>query len=174
MTSRIAVRTVQSMEHEDYHLGRTSRRIIAEMAEIVLPEEGRTEEIMRCVVRYVDDFVPHLPRLMRMTFPLGLLLIQWGTLLTLTALKPFTLLGAKARDRYLKQWGDSRFPLLRALLQGVRGLILSGYYAMPAVYHKIGYTPDQHVAECKARRRALMEADDGTDRHTRSMLFEEI
>jgi hypothetical protein len=162
------------MGNGGYHLGKTSRRIVAEVAEIVLPEEGRTEEIMLRVIRYVDDFVPHLPKMMRTFFPLGLLLIQWGTLLTLSALKPFTLLGSKARDKYLKQWGESPFPLFRALWQGVRGLILSGYYSMPAVYRKIGYTPDEHVARCKAKRAELIEADGGADHHTRSMIFEDI
>lgn len=174
MPSRLAAKVVHSMGNGTYHLGRTSRRIIGEVAEIVLPEEGRTEETVERVVNYVDRFIPYLPRPMGMLFPLGLLLIQWGTFVTLTAAKPFSLLGAKARDRYLHHWGDSRFPLFRALLQGVRGLILSGYYATPSVYRAIGYTPDKHVARCKAKRIELMAADNGADYHTRSMLFEDI
>ncbi len=162
-------------EQHRWHLGHTSRRIIEEIAEVVLPADGRSRRVIEHCVRYVDGYVPHLPALARTFFPLGLRLIQWGTILTFSAFKPFTLIARAARrNKYLETWSTSRFALFRALMMGVRGLILSGYYAMPVVYRKIGYTPDEHLATCRKQRAALIAATGDRDHHTRAMLFSEI
>ena len=140
----------------------------------MLPEEGRTASVISHVVRHVDSFVTYMPYQMRTLFPLGLLLMQWGTIATLTALKPFTLMRGGRRDAYLSAWASSPFALFRALAGGLRGLILSGYYSMPSVYGAIGYTPDEHLARCMRKREELLALHGDGDHHTRSMLFEDI
>lgn len=157
-----------------WNLGKTSRAIVASLAGTVLPKEGRDRETIRYVVRFVDDFIPFMPTLMRLGFPLGLLLMQWGTVVSLIALKPFTLLSDRLRERYLHRWSESPFALFRALAQGIRGLILSAYYEQPKVQLAMGYTPADFLVECRARREALIVAEGDADYHTRSMLFEDI
>lgn len=174
MSEAVAALALDTHRERDWFLGRTSRRIVAELAETVLPEEGRTRAIIAYIVEYVDSFVPHMPRLFRSLFPLGLLLIQWGSVATLMALKPFTLLGSKVRERYLHRWAESPFAMFRALAQGIRGLILSGYYSLPSVYREIGYEPDAYLKTCRERRAALVAEHGEGDSHTRSMLFEDI
>lgn len=164
-------------QEEDSHrwnLGRTSRAIVASLAGTVLPKEGRDRETINYVVRFVDDFIPFMPALMRLGFPLGLRLMQWGTLVSLVALKPFTLLSDRVRERYLHRWAESPFALFRALAQGVRGLILSAYYEQPKVHQALGYNPAAFLVECRAKREALVAAEGEGDYHTRSMLFEDI
>ena len=158
----------------DWNLGYTSRRIIEELADAILPEEGKTEHVKQHVVRFIDSYVPYLPVLFRKSFPLGLLLLQWGTVLTVTAIRPFTLAGTAVRRSYLERWERSRFPLFRGLLQGVRGLILAAYYAIPAVGAQVGYRPIEHLEDCKQRRDELLAKHGEARSHTSSMIFEEI
>lgn len=161
-------------QKQRWNLGKTSRAIVASLAGAVLPKEGQDKETIDHVVKHVDGFVPFMPTLMRIGFPIGLLLIQWGTLVTLFALKPFTLLGDRVSQRYLRRWAESPFALFRALAQGVRGLILSAYYAQPDVYRTLGYKPEEYIEQCKAQRALLMKEHGDEDLHTSSMRFEDI
>lgn len=165
---------LETATKQRWNLGRTSRAIIASLASTVLPREGRDRATINYVVRFVDDFVPFMPALMRLGFPLGLLLLQWGTFVTMVAAKPFTLVSERVRERYLHRWAESPFALFRALAQGVRGLILSAYYEQPKVYEALGYDPKAYLEECRTRRAALVAAEGEADHHTRSMLFEDI
>lgn len=160
--------------YETWNLGRTYRKIIEELADAILPEEGNNERVKQHVVRFIDNYIPYLPVLFRKTFPLGLLLLQWGTVLTVTVFRPFTLAGTVVRRRYLHRWETSRFPLFRGLIQGVRGLILAAYYEIPAVGAQVGYRPIEHLADCKQRRDELLAKHGDVDDHTASMIFEEI
>jgi len=163
-----------SENSQKWNLGWTYRRIIEELADAFLPDEGRTDSNKQHVVRFVDGYMPHLPVLFRKTFPLGLLLLQWGSIVTLTAVRPFTLMGKRVRQRYLHKWAKSRFPLFRALLQGVRGLVMSAYYSLPSVHKEIDYTPQKHVDECIRRRAELLETVGEVDDHTASMMLKNI
>ena len=176
MTEALATLPLSAPEslRVSWNLGKTSRAIVASLAGTVLPAEGRDKATIRYVVRFVDDFVPFMPALMRRGFPLGLLLLQWGTLATMLALKPFTLLSARAKERYLERWAKSPIALFRALAQGVRGLILSAYYEQPEVHRALGYTPTEFLEECRARRAELIAREGEDDRHTPSMCFEDI
>lgn len=180
MTQILTAETVRStvaltaLRTDSWNLGRTSRAIIASLAKTVLPTEGRDRATIDYVVRFVDDFVPFMPALMRVGFPWGLLLLQWGTFVTMVAAKPFTLVSARVRESYLHRWAKSPFALFRALAQGVRGLILSAYYEQPKVYEALGYDPKAYLEECRARRAVLVAAEGEGDHHTRSMLFEDI
>lgn len=158
---------------QQWNLRRTSRRIIEELADAFLPDEGRTESNKQYVVRFVDGYMPHLPVLFRRAFPLGLLLLQWGTIITLTAVRPFTLMSKRVRQRYLHKWSKSRVPLFRALLQGVRGLVMSGYYSLPSVHKEVGYAPKTYIDNCKRRRAELVETVGQIDDHTASMMLKE-
>ncbi|MBT3218865.1 MAG: hypothetical protein HN348_07215 [Proteobacteria bacterium] len=161
-------------EQTSWSLGRVSRRIVSDLADTLLPEAGRTELVRNDIVRYVDGWVPHMPMLFRKMFPLGLMLLQWGTVLFFFALKPFTLVRHPRRLRYIRFWETLPIPLFRALLGGIRGLIMSGYYARPDIHEQLGYNPDKHIEECRRQRLQLLALHGVQDNHSRSMIFENI
>ena len=161
-------------DQTSWSLGRVSRRIVADLADTLLPEAGRNDNVRDDVVRYVDGWVPYMPLFLRKMFPLGLLLLQWGTVLFFFALKPFTLVRHHRRMSYIRFWEKLPIPLFRALVGGIRGLIMSGYYARPDIHEKLGYAPDKHIEECRRLRLQLLAEHGDQEAHTRSMIFENI
>lgn len=134
-------------------LGPWSRRIVAALAEVVLPVGADaptlpTEE----VVRFVDGYVPHMPRLLRLLFPVGLLLLELGALVLAPSPVPFSAMSLARRRRYVDAWVHARWRLRRDLIKAVKGLCLLAYYSDPRVAARLGYAVEEHVATVSAAR----------------------
>src|SRR6516164_5556690 len=72
-------------------LGPWSRRIVRALAEVVLPLSDEAPPLpLDEVVRFVDSFVPKMPTLLRLLFPVGLLLLELGAFVLGPSLVPFS------------------------------------------------------------------------------------
>ncbi len=136
-----------------FTLSRRSRRTMATLAEVVLPRgQGAPEVSTDTVVALADSFAREMPRLLRVLFPIGLFLLEWGALLLGPSLVPFSLMTQQRRERYVMSWVHSRSHIRRDLIKGVKGLVLLCYYADARVCAYLGYAVEEHVTLVKAER----------------------
>ncbi|GEM_PF-1191513 len=121
---------------------RTARALIEvakpRKAEFNLPLEDQ-------MLEFLDDFVRYFPVHMKILFPLGLLLLEYGTFIFAGKLKPFSRLSLEERDRYVRGWVESRIPIRRDLIKGVKGLCVASFYSDHQVMDHIGYEIEAHL-----------------------------
>ncbi len=137
---------------------------------------GRTEGIMRALVAilqprsekldldlsqemldFSDEFLGHLPAPLRLAFPLGLYLVEFGGPIFGGGFARFSKMDRQAQERYVAGWGASRLGIRRELIKGVKSIALAGYFSNPEALSRIGYDPDAWVEEARALRKKLME-----------------
>ena len=134
-------------------LGPWSRRVVAALAEVVLPVGTDAPTVPTAeVVRFVDGYVPHMPRLLRLLFPVGLMLLELGAFVLGPSPVPFSAMSLARRRRYVDGWVHARWRLRRDLIKAVKGLCLLAYYSDPRVGARLGYTVEEHVATVSAAR----------------------
>ncbi|MGZ3443365.1 MAG: hypothetical protein ACXVDD_27780 [Polyangia bacterium] len=134
-------------------LGGWSRRIVRALAEVVLPHGADVPTLPTSdVVAFVDGFVPHMPRLLRLLFPVGLLMLELGAFFLAPSLVPFSSMSLARRRRYVDGWVHARWRLRRDLIKAVKGLCLFAYYSDARVGARLGYAVEAHVADVSAER----------------------
>jgi hypothetical protein len=134
-------------------LGPWSRRVVRAVAEVVTPHvDGAPEVETDRIVNFIDDWVPHMPRLFRLLFPVGLMLLELGAFVLGPSLVPFTLMRRARRERYVRAWVSARWHLQRDLIKALKGLCLLCYYSDPRVGKHLGYQVEEHVQLVKAER----------------------
>ena len=134
-------------------LGAWSRRSLRALAEVVTPHgNGAPPVAIDAIVDFADDWVRYMPRLFRLLFPVGLMLLEIGALFLGPSLVPFSFMSPERRRRYVLSWMHGRSALRRDLIKGVKGLCLFAYYSDPRVAAQLGYHVDEHVAVVRADR----------------------
>jgi hypothetical protein len=110
---------------------------------------NRVELGARRLLRYMHPVVAR-------TLALGLALLDWLPLLTLTSgLRLHRLDGARAR-KLLGKWARSPFRLLRLLIVGLRGLVLCVYFDQSEVHAAMRYAPVPFLKSRLAKRALLL------------------
>ena len=134
-------------------LGPWSRRVVRALAEVVLPDgDGAPNVPLDEIVAFADSFVPYLPRLLRLLFPIGLMMLELGAFLIGPSLVPFSAMSLARRRRYVDGWVHARWRLRRDLIKAVKGLCLLAYYSDARVGARLGYAVEAHVADVSAER----------------------
>ncbi|MDB4966078.1 MAG: hypothetical protein JWN44_1767 [Myxococcales bacterium] len=134
-------------------LGPWSRRVVGALAEVVLPVgDGVPPVATHAIVDFVADYVPHMPRLLALLFPVGLMMLELGAFFLAPSLVPFSAMSLARRRRYVDGWVHARWRLRRDLIKAVKGLCLLAYYSDARVGAKLGYTVESHVADVSAER----------------------
>ena len=77
----------------------------------------------------IDAFVQQLPKPLRMRLRLGIHLFQWGPLIFVGKLRPFTRLAPSEAIEYIGGWARSRLGIRRQLFRGLRDIAFLGYYS---------------------------------------------
>jgi hypothetical protein len=134
-------------------LGAWSRRVVRSLAEVVLPDGTDAPSLPTAqIVAFVDDYVPHMPRFLRLLFPVGLMMLELGAFFLGPSLVPFSAMSLERRRRYVDGWVHARWRVRRDLIKAVKGLCLIAYYSEPRVGARLGYAVEAHVADVSAER----------------------
>jgi hypothetical protein len=156
-----------------HHLPAKARSVLRALIEVVKPRKpGFDLPLEDYMLEFLDNFYSYFPFHLKIGFPLGLYLLEYGTLLFMGTLKPFSRLDPQRRERYIKGWITSRLMLRRDLIKGVKGVCLTAYYSHPQVMAHIGYDLPGHIARVNSGEPADREAcaffrQLGYDRNTR-------
>jgi hypothetical protein len=103
-------------------------------------------------------FIQYMPRHVALGFCLAVILLDWAPLWTFTACKRLHRLDRGRAAAVIARLGESRSAMLRTMLLGVRGSILSTYYDQDEVHGALGYAPAPFIAaRIDLRKRLLVE-----------------
>ena len=156
-----------------HHLPERARRVARALIEVVKPKKpGFDPPLEDYMLDFLDDFYSNFPLHLKIGFPLGLYLMEYGTFIFHAWPKPFTKLSPGERVAYVKGWIVSRLSIRRDLVKGVKGICLTAYYSHPEVMKHIGYDLPGHLAAVNRGEPCDMEACDyfrelGYDRNSK-------
>ena len=130
------------------NLSPASTEILRAVIRAIRPHgHGFDQPIEEDVLLEVDRTIPFLPAPLRLLFPLGLRLLEWGPL-------PFTgkptRLSKMPREEalhYCEGWLESRIPQRRMLMLGVRALVYLGFFQHPTVLEAMEVGWDRRMVE---------------------------
>lgn len=130
----------------EQYLPRHSRKILRALIEVVKPaREGFDLPLEDFMVESMDEFYSYFPFHMKVGFPLGLLLLEYGTFIFMGRPSRFSRMSMKDREEYVRGWVNSGMALRRDLIKGVKGICLMAYYSHPEVMAHIGYDLEEHL-----------------------------
>lgn len=127
-------------------LPKRARETMSALIEVVMPRGGIYHHDLRAeMLAYVEDSLVFLPPDLRTLFPVGLLLLEYGTLPLMGSLTPFSRMTLEHREHYIEGWVNSRIGLRRDLIKGVKALAVMAYFEHPAVKEQLGFMSDEWV-----------------------------
>ncbi len=144
-------------------LGSGSERILRACLAAIRPRgSGFDQEIDEDVLAGVDAMLPSLPRNLRLLFPVGLRLLEWGPALFAhpRRLARMSRLPPEQALAYLEGWQQAG-GLRGGLLLGVRTLLYLCFYQHPQVLESLGVDWQGRAAELTSRRARLYSGGAG-------------
>ncbi|MFN2426200.1 MAG: hypothetical protein ABR587_07105 [Candidatus Binatia bacterium] len=114
-------------------LGKTSMRILKHAIAVMRPRGGVFDvDVDEDVCRSMVGFLEYLPAPTRLSFPLGLRLLEYGPFLFREGFRTFSSMDGETAARYLHHWERAgSAPSL--LYQGVRALVFVCFYQHPKI-----------------------------------------
>lgn len=158
---------------KEAHLSKGARKTARALIEVVKPRKpGVNIPAEDFMLNFLDNFYSYFPVHMRIGFPLGLMLLEYGTFIFAGIPKPFSSLSMEKREKYVKGWINSRLGIRRDLIKGVKGVCLTAFYSHPDAMAQIGYNLDEHLERVNRGEPADEEAcrffrELGYDRNSR-------
>ena len=121
------------------NLSPAAARILRAAVDAMRPRgHGFDQPIDDHVVAEIDRMLSFVPPSLRMGFPAGLRLLEWGPLLFTGRPTRLTSMERDDARRYLEGWLESRFPPRRMLALGVRTFVVLAFYQHPDVLAHMG------------------------------------
>jgi len=140
-------------------LSAEARRILSAASDVVRPRgHGFDHPIDGDVLTEIEAFLPHLPLPMRLGFPIGLRLLEYGPPLVVRRWTRFSRLGPAEARHYLERALELGGPL-GAMVLGVRTLVLLCFYQHPAVLATLEVDWVGRARTLTERRAGLLDSD---------------
>ena len=135
----------------------TLRILRAAVATIRPRGHGFDQPIDADVLEEVQRFFPHLPTPMRLAFPVGLRLLEYGPPVFARRLTRFSSMTPDAARAYLERFHRAGGPRA-ALVLGLRALVFLAFYQHPAVLANMGIVWQGRAVALTRRRAELLAA----------------
>lgn len=144
-------------------LGRRSAAVLRKALETVRPRgSGFDHDNDGVVLDAMLSFLPYLPTPTRLAFPLGLVWLEYGPILSGFGRIRFTRMKGDEAERYLRVWETSKGPRA-ALFQGVRALALIAFYQQADVLESMEVRWQRRADEQVARRARILDGSAGVE-----------
>lgn len=140
-------------------LSATARRTLRAVVNAMRPRgHGFDQPIDDEVLRDVIAFFPFLPPPLRLSFPLGLLLVEFGPPLFARRMTRFSSMPIEEAQAYIEEWafaGGLRTPLYL----GLRTLVFMSFYQHPDVLAAMGVDWQGRADQLVERRAEIMRGN---------------
>jgi len=133
----------------------TARILRAAVAAIRPRGHGFDQPIDADVLRDVEQFLPHLPTPMRLAFPVGLRLLEYGPPLFAHRPTRFSTMSPDDARAYLESFQRAG-GLRAAMVLGLRTLVFLAFYQHPAVLSAMGIDWQGRALALTRRRAELL------------------
>lgn len=143
----------------EHSLPSGARRTLRTLIEVVKPRKpGFDLPAEDFMLDFLDNFYSYFPFHLKLGFPIGLMLLEYGTFIFHGSARTFSGLSAESREKYVQGWINSRLGVRRDLIKGVKGVCLTAYYSHPEVMKHIGYDLEAHLERVAKGEPACPEA----------------
>jgi hypothetical protein len=148
------------------HLSPRSAEILRAVVVAIRPRgHGFDQPIEDDVLLEIDRTVPYLPPLLRLAFPLGLRLLEWGPLFFVGEPTRLTRMEPERALAYCERWLHGRLPQPRMLMLGVRALVYLAFFQHPSVLDAMEVRWDRRMLDAvRLRAETLDHARTGDGR----------
>ena len=137
----------------DYKHSPPTRRVLTCLIDIICPPEVRTLNLVDSVLNEVELSLRALPPLPRRGILAGIRAYETTSRTHPSHFgKRASALSDEKAQRYFDKWRQSRLPAQRQFIKGIRGLICIGYYELPIIQKRLGYTPQEWIEKQRAHR----------------------
>jgi hypothetical protein len=143
---------------DPYPMGEAARRAFRGLIRAVCPPAPApaSPEIFDRVELYVRRFMRYMHPVAARGLWLAILLVDWAPRLLFLSWQRLQGLDRERAARILTKLVHSRFNVLRTVLVGVRGAILSAYFDQDEVHRALGYKPIPFLRDRLLLRRQLL------------------
>lgn len=143
------------------YLPKKARKIVRSLIEVVKPRKpGFDPPLEDDMLEFLDNYYSYFPFHMKLLFPIGLYLLEYGTFIFHAWSRPFSKLTMGEKEAYIDSWINSSMMLRRDLIKGVKGICLTAYYSQPQIMEHIGYDLPAHIERVNSGEPACPEACD--------------
>jgi hypothetical protein len=136
----------------------TTRILRAAVAAIRPRGHGFDQPVDADVLAEIEQFFPFLPTPLRLGFPIGLRLLEWGPPLVIRRFARFSNLALPDAQRYLTRVHHLGGPAT-ALMLGLRTLVFLAFYQHPTVLADMGVDWAGRARQLVTRRAELLAAN---------------
>lgn len=140
----------------NFRFGWHSRRTLLSITRAIAPVEIGVEALDQHVVSHIEQQIRCFPSLHRFGFILGLTFIEWGGIIGLWGLVPFSFLSREQATKRLYQLLHSRFTPARHLSNGIRVLVCLSAYGHAEVEQWFGFERRQWRKQRIQTRKLLL------------------
>lgn len=129
-----------------HNLPNFALRTVRSLIDVAKPRKPEFDlPIEDSMVEFLDGFVKYFPVHMKILFPMGLLLLEYGAPFFAGKLKRFSSMTFEEKDKYVQGWVESKIPIRRDLIKGVKGLCVASFYSHHEAMEHIGYDIVAHL-----------------------------
>jgi hypothetical protein len=148
------------------HLSPRSAEILRSLIATIRPRgHGFDQPIDDDVLAEVDRTVRFMPRPLRILFPLGLRLLEWGPVVLAGTPTRLSRMPREDALALCERWLRSRIRPIRMLMLGLRALVYLAFFRHPAVLEAMNVRWDRRMADAvRLRAETLDHAEYGYPR----------
>jgi len=139
-------------------MGRCSLKVLDALVGALLPPPPapRIDGLEADIAQHVRVMMQYMPPLSARGFVLLMHFLNWAPLWRLQGLRPLTRISAERASTLLTGIANSRFLLIRLLMLGPKGLILSSYFDRDEVHRELRYDPATFIRQRIDLRQRLL------------------
>jgi hypothetical protein len=160
---------------DPYAMREGTRRALRGLIRAVCPPEPRLEDLEDRIEIHVRRMLRYMLPVVALAFVAAVHAVDWAPVWRGVALRRMQHLDRDRAEKLLTEMGESRSGSVRAMILGVRGLVLSTFFDQDEIHEAMNFRPLPFLVERKElRQRLLSGASPAREDHLGVRRLEEV